>query len=279
MSDFLNAMTGEPAEEEKPHPVALTIAGSDSSGGAGIQADLKTFAACEVHGASVLTLVTAQNTRGVSAIQALPTPLIRAQYQAVVGDLKPRATKTGALGNEEVISAVAEMLADTPAAKLVVDPVMISKHGDPLLPESAQNTLGDRMLEGALLVTPNRHEAEALSGRPVSNVGSMKEAAKRIFDFGVEHVLIKGSHFDKIVRDIFYDGTGFIEYGADRIDSERLHGSGCAYSSAIVARLARGEALDAAIGFARQFITGAIANAPLVGGGISPVHPMFEHWK
>ncbi|MFW6057679.1 MAG: bifunctional hydroxymethylpyrimidine kinase/phosphomethylpyrimidine kinase [Persicimonas sp.] len=278
MTDFLNPL--DPSEEEQtPHPVALTIAGSDSGGGAGIQADLKTFAACEVHGTSVLTLITAQNTRGVSGIQMLPRPTIRAQYEAVVSDLKPAAAKTGALGSEEVIATVAEMLEDHPIDQLVVDPVMISKHGDPLLAEPAQKMLRDRMLEGALLVTPNRHEAEALCGRTVNNVGSMKEAAKRIHDFGPDNVLIKGSHFDKIVRDIFYDGSGFIEYGADRVKTERLHGSGCVYSSAITAKLAVGQELAEAIGFARTFISGAIDHAPLVGEGISPVNPMFDHWK
>jgi hydroxymethylpyrimidine/phosphomethylpyrimidine kinase len=287
MSDFLASMTAD-EEEETPHPVALTIAGSDSGGGAGIQADLKAFAACKVHGATVLTLVTAQNTRGVSGIQMLPEPLIRAQFKAVMSDLKPSAAKIGALGSEDVIRTVAECLdqnsvdqspADKrPIDKLVVDPVMVSKHGDPLMPEGAQRMLRDRMLEGALLVTPNRHEAEVLCGREVRNVRTMKEAAKRIHDFGVENVLVKGSHFDDIVRDIFYDGSGFIEFGADRVDSERLHGSGCVYSSVITARLALDDELTDAIGFARTFITKAIEHAPLVGGGISPVNPMFEHW-
>ncbi len=278
MSDFLSALTGE-QKEETPHPVALTIAGSDSGGGAGIQADLKAFAACEVFGTSVLTLVTAQNTRGVTGIEMIPEPLVRAQFEAVMGDLKPSAAKTGALGSEAVIATVAEMLHERPIDKLVVDPVMVSKHGDPLLPERAQKMIRDRMLEGALLVTPNRHEAEALCGREVGNVASMKEAAKRLHDFGVQNVLIKGSHFDKIVRDIFFDGTGFIEFGADRVDSERLHGSGCVYSAVITARLALGDALAEAIGFGREFISKAIEHAPLVGEGIAPVNPMHEHWK
>ena len=278
MTDFMDALNGTD-EEETAHPIALTIAGSDSGGGAGIQADLKTFAACEVHGTSVLTLITAQNTQGVSGIQMLPKPAVRAQFEAVVTDLKPAALKTGALGSEDIIATVAELLDEYPLDNLVVDPVMISKHGDALLPDKAQRMLRDRMLEGALLVTPNRHEAEALCGRSVNNVGTMKEAAKRIHDFGPENVLVKGSHFDKIVRDIFYDGTGFIEFGADRVDTERLHGSGCVYSSAITARLALGEEVAEAVGFARNFISGAIANAPLVGQGISPVNPMFDYWK
>lgn len=278
MSSFLDSLNPSD-EEEKQHPIALTIAGSDSGGGAGLQADLKTFAACGVFGTSVVTLITAQNTRGVSALEMLPEPLIRAQYAAVVDDLTPLAAKTGALGSEKVIHTVADCLQEKPVGRLVVDPVMISKHGDPLMPESAQRAIRDRLLEGALLATPNRHEAEALCGRSVGSVDTMKEAAKRIHDFGVEHVLIKGAHFDKIVRDIFFDGTGFIEFGADRVDTERVHGSGCVYSSAITARLALGDELADAIGFAREFISAAIAEAPLVGGGISPVNPMFEQWK
>ncbi len=278
MPSFLDSLM-QPEEEEKRHPVALTIAGSDSGGGAGLQADLKTFAACGVFGASVVTLITAQNTRGVSAVETLSEPLIRAQFQAVVGDLEPLAAKTGALGSDEVIETVAQCLAERPIERLVVDPVMVSKHGDPLMPERAQRTLRDRLLDGALLVTPNRHEAQVLCGHEVGNVASMKEACKRIRDFGVEHVLIKGAHLDDIVRDIFFDGTGFIEYGADRVDSPRVHGSGCVYSSAITARLALGDDLTEAIGFAREFITQAIGNAPLVGGGISPVNPMYEFWK
>ncbi|QDG54880.1 bifunctional hydroxymethylpyrimidine kinase/phosphomethylpyrimidine kinase [Persicimonas caeni] len=270
-------MTGE-KKEETPHPVALTIAGSDSGGGAGIQADLKAFAACGVHGASVLTLVTAQNTQGVSGLEMLPEHLVRAQFEAVMGDLRPAAAKTGALGSEAVIGTVAEALSERPIDKLVVDPVIVSKHGDPLMPERAQRMIRDRMLEGAMLVTPNRHEAEALCGREVGNVASMKEAAKRIYDFGVQHVLIKGAHFDKIVRDIFFDGTGFIEFGADRIDSSRVHGSGCVYSAVITARLALEDELPEAIGFARDFISKAIENAPLVGRGIAPVNPMHEYW-
>jgi hydroxymethylpyrimidine/phosphomethylpyrimidine kinase len=265
-------------EEETPHPVALTIAGSDSGGGAGIQADLKAFAACKVHGTSVLTLVTAQNTKGVAGLQMLPEPLVRGQFNAVMSDLAPKAAKIGALGSEDIIRTVAECLAERPIDKLVLDPVMVSKHGDPLMPEGAQKMIRDRMLEDVLLVTPNRHEAEVLCGREVGNVRTMKEAAKRIHDFGAKNVLIKGSHFDKIVRDIYFDGSGFVEFGADRIDSKRLHGSGCVYSAVITARLALDDELPEAIGFARKFITQAIEQAPLVGKGISPVNPMFEHW-
>jgi hydroxymethylpyrimidine/phosphomethylpyrimidine kinase len=278
MSDFLSNMM-QPDDEESLHPVAMTVAGSDSGGGAGIQADLKTFAAIGVHGTSVLTLVTAQNTRGVDGLQMLPGEAVRRQYNAVMSDFEVNAAKTGALGNAEMIGVVLESLQDDPIDKLVVDPVMVSKHGDPLMVEEAQKLIRDELLQRAALVTPNPHEAEILSGRSIGGPDTMKEAAKRIFDHGPQFVLIKGSHLDKVVRDVLYDGTGFIEYGADRIRNKRVHGSGCVHSAAITARLALGDSLEDAVGFAREFITRAIQTAPKVGGGIQPVHPMHEVWK
>jgi hydroxymethylpyrimidine/phosphomethylpyrimidine kinase len=262
-----------------PVKVAMTIAGSDSGGGAGIQADLKTFAACGVFGTSVLTLITAQNTVGVTDLRMLDEAIIRAQFDAVVTDLAPSAVKTGALGDNKTIGLVAELFESHPCTALVVDPVMVSKHGAPLLPENAHGALKQRLLPSALLVTPNRFEAEALCGRSVEGPTSMKDAAKRIFDFGCKHVLIKGGHFDGIVRDYFYDGTGFVEFGADRVDSKRTHGSGCTYSAAITARLARGDSLLDAIAFSREFISAAIEQAPELGHGISAVNPMHAHWR
>lgn len=272
---FLDTMMGiAPPRKIVTPPIALTIAGSDSGGGAGIQADIKTFSALHTHATSVLTLITAQNTRSVSAIEFLPASIVRAQYEAVYDDLPPAAAKTGALGTEAMIGLLIELLQDRPIAKLVVDPVMISKHGDPLMDTAAQRVLREQLLPLASLVTPNRREAEALTGRTVEGPSSMKEAAKRIFDMGAKLVVIKGSHLDRIVRDIVYDGSGFIEFGADRVDSKRVHGSGCVYSAAITARLAHGDEPLQAIEFTRQFISEAIAWAPPLGGGISPVHPM-----
>lgn len=259
--------------------IALTIAGSDSGGGAGLQADIKTFSACEVFGASVVTLITAQNTIGVTAIEALSAPLIRAQFEAVMDDLEPHATKIGALGTQAVVDLVADLLSERPIDQLVLDPVMMSKHGDALMPKPAQLALRDRLLEGALLTTPNRFEAEVLSGIEVGDVASMKEAARRIYDLGVEHVIIKGAHLEKIVRDIFFDGRDFLEFGADRIDSDWVHGSGCTFSAAITARLALGDELVEAVAFARGFISEAIRKAPKVGRGISPVHPFHAVWR
>ena len=266
------------AEEPKrgTPPIALTIAGSDSGGGAGVQADLKTFAACGVHGTSVLTLITAQNTIGVRDVHMLPDGLMRAQFAAVMDDLPPRAAKTGALGSERMIGAVAEALGEHPIDQLVVDPVMVSKHGDPLLAQSAVQAFVALMLPKALLVTPNAFEAAALTGRTVEGPDTMKDAAKAIFDRGAQYVLIKGSHLDRIVRDFVYDGSGFVEFGADRIKTDRLHGSGCVHSAAITARLAHGDELLESVAWAREFISGAIEHAPALGSGVSPVNPLFR---
>lgn len=281
MSSFLDAIAGESTKKKPLHQpaVALTIAGSDSGGGAGIQADLKTFAALKVFGTSVLTLITAQNTKGVTDLAMVSSGLVRSQYAAVLGDLDPKAAKTGALGSPEMIATVAELLREKSPSYLVVDPVMISKHGDALMGEEAQRELARQILPLATLVTPNRFEASALiGGRTVESLKEMKEAAKRIFDLGAQTVLIKGGHFDSIVRDIFYDGQDFLEFGADRVDSKSLHGSGCTFSAAITAELAKTEKLVESIGTAREFITAAIAQAPPLGTGISPVNPMHSFW-
>ena len=264
----------ERQDDEHAVSVALTIAGSDSGGGAGMQADLKTFAACGIYGTSVVTLITAQNTRGVQGIEVLDGGTVGRQYASVVDDLRPSAAKTGALGNAQMIQTVADLLTDRPVDPLVVDPVMISKHGNPLMDEGAFSTMRDVLLPHAEVVTPNRFEAAALSGqRQVESLESMKEAARRIHDRGAEHVVVKGGHFDRIVRDILFDGTGFVEFGADRVDTDRLHGSGCAFSAAITARLSTGESVVDAIGFARRFISGAIEAAWSVGEGVGPVNP------
>lgn len=282
MSEILeNIMeAGMRAEREGDDlPTALTIAGSDTGGGAGLQADLKTFGACGIHGTSVVTVVTAQNTVDVKALEVLPEAIVREQYGAVLEDFEVRAAKTGALGNGRIIRTVGELIDDEPIDDLVVDPVMVSKHGDPLLPEPAQEILRDQLLSYARLATPNRHEAEILGGESVRGVSSMKEAAKRIHDLGPEAVVIKGSHLEGVVKDILYDGTGFVEYGADKVDTDRLHGSGCVYSSAITAQLARGVDLTEALGFAREFITRALETAPKLGQGICPVNPMHTCWE
>lgn len=256
-------------------PVALTIAGSDSGGGAGIQADLKTFHHFGVYGTSALTLITAQNTVGVREVHLLPPELVAAQIEAVAGDFELRAAKTGALGSEELIEAVATGAAEHAIPNLVVDPVMISKHGDPLLPKGAVDTLERRLFPLAALVTPNLREAAELLGAPVENEDRMRDAARAVCDLGAAAVLVKGGHLPgEEAVDLFYDGAEFLRLAAPRLDTPHTHGTGCTCSAAIAALLARGETLVDAVRQAKDFLSRAIGSAPGLGRGHGPVN----HW-
>jgi hydroxymethylpyrimidine/phosphomethylpyrimidine kinase len=258
-----------------PPCVALTIAGSDSGGGAGIQADLKTFHRFGVYGTSALTLVTAQNTTGVREMRLLPPALVRSQISAVAEDFEVRAVKTGALGSEACIEAVATAIGEHELPNLVVDPVTISKHGDPLLPETAVKTLKRRLFPGALLVTPNLHEAATLLGSPVESEAGMRDAARAVRDLGARAVLVKGGHLTgHQAIDLLYDGAEFLRLAAPRIETPHTHGTGCTYSAAIAALLARGETLTGAVRRAKDFISRAIASAPGIGHTYGPVN----HW-
>jgi len=252
-------------------PVALTIAGSDPSGGAGIQADLKTFHQRGVYGMSVITLLTVQNTVRVQAVEILPASLVIAQIRAVVEDIPPSAAKTGALGNAEVIEALAEIAGafDFP---LVVDPVMVSKHGASLLQEGARDALTGRLIPKAFLVTPNLHEAGILAGIPVTDPASMEEAARRIAALGPKAVLVKGGHLAQEAVDVLYFAGKMRRYAAPRCDTRHTHGTGCTYSAAITAELAKGRALPEAVSSAKQFITRAIETNPGLGHGCGPVN-------
>ncbi len=252
-------------------PVALTIAGSDPSGGAGIQADLKTFHQFGVYGMSVITLLTVQNTCRVSAVEPVAASLVLAQLDAVLEDLPPQAAKTGALGTREVIEALAERAAKF-SFPLVVDPVMISKHGAPLINEDARTTLVRKLLPQALLVTPNVHEAMALSGREFRGLSSLEEAAKAIADLGPRAVLVKGGHLMEEATDVLYTEGRFQSFSARRIPTEHTHGTGCTYSAAITAELAKGADLIRAISAAKQYITRAIETNPGLGHGFGPVN-------
>jgi hydroxymethylpyrimidine/phosphomethylpyrimidine kinase len=252
-------------------PVALTIAGSDPSGGAGIQADLKTFHQRGVYGAAVITLLTVQNTQRVSAIEILSPQMVADQIQAVLEDIPPAAIKTGALGNVEVVSRIAEM-AEKFTVPLVVDPVMISKHGHPLMTEQARKAMMVRLLPKAYLITPNLHEAAELAEMPVCDIETMKEAAAKIFSLGVPAVLIKGGHLEGDAVDLLYYLGTFHYFRASRITTCHTHGTGCTYSACITAELAKGLNLVDAIGVAKRFITQAIETAPGLGKGSGPVN-------
>lgn len=253
------------------YPVALTIAGSDPSGGAGIQADLKTFHRFGVYGEAVITLITVQNTVRVEAVECLPAALVAAQVRAVVEDIPPAAAKTGALGNREIVTAVARA-AEAFAFPLVVDPVMVSKHGLPLVaPEACAAIIGE-LIPRAFLVTPNLPEAEALTGLVIDDLDGMRRAAERILAMGARAVLVKGGHLSHTATDVLYDGREFREFPAPRFETRHTHGTGCTYSAAITACLARGATLADAVARAKRFITEAIRTSPRLGHGSGPVN-------
>lgn len=251
--------------------VALTIAGSDPSGGAGIQADLKTFQRFGVYGEAVITLITVQNTQHVARIEMLPAELVVQQIEAVVSDIPPAAAKTGALGNVEIVRAVSAIAAafDFP---LVVDPVMISKHGSRLLTPEAEDALQKELLPRAALVTPNVPEAEALTDMQIENESDMMRAAQRLLEIGCKAVLIKGGHLTGPPTDVLCTQTAVARFEGERIDTTQTHGTGCAYSAAITAGLALGKSLEHAVSDAKDFVQRAIETAPRLGGGCGPLN-------
>jgi hydroxymethylpyrimidine/phosphomethylpyrimidine kinase len=252
--------------------VALSIAGSDPSGGAGIQADLKTFHRLGVYGEAVITLITVQNSRGVSRVEVMAPDLVEQQIRAVVTDIPPHAAKTGALGNRGVVEVVAQA-AESFRFPLVVDPVMISKYGAPLMDQDAQRTLAERLLPRAFLLTPNLPEAEVLAGFPVRDLDSMRCAAEKLATMGAANVLVKGGHLEGDAVDIlFQPGVGFTEYRAPRIPTRHTHGTGCTYSAAITAELAKGLALPEAVAHAKALVTEAIRTNPGLGAGSGPLN-------
>jgi hydroxymethylpyrimidine/phosphomethylpyrimidine kinase len=254
-------------------PAALTIAGSDPSGGAGLQADLKTFHQFGIYGESVVTLITVQNTVRVSRVEVLSPALVLEQLAAVLEDIPPAAAKTGALGSAEMVRTVARAAAEF-AFPLVVDPVMVSKHGRPLLPPDAVRILREELLPRAALVTPNVPEAESLTGVSIRGMQEVRLAAERILAMGPRAVLIKGGHLEGHAVDSFWDGRTWREFAAPRIQTQHTHGTGCTYSAAITALLARGQELASAVEQGKCFVHAAIVSAPGLGHGSGPVN----HW-
>ncbi|PZC46723.1 MAG: hydroxymethylpyrimidine/phosphomethylpyrimidine kinase [Chloroflexi bacterium] len=257
----------------------MTIAGSDSGGGAGIQADLKTFAALGVYGTSVITAITAQNTLKVSGVHEIPVELIRAQIGAVVSDIGADAVKTGMLSSSEIIEAVADEIAARGLSLLVVDPVMVAKSGDRLLREDAIEALRMRLLPLATVVTPNIPEAEALTGRVIVSAEDARAAARDIVGMGARAVVVKGGHLEGLPIDLLYDGSDFREFTGPRIDTTSTHGTGCTFASAIAAGLAKGLSLEEAVGQAKAFVAEAMRKAFAVGQGHGPLHHFFKSWE
>lgn len=255
--------------------IALTIAGSDSGGGAGIQADLKTFQELETFGTSVLTAITAQNTNGVHGVQAVDTDIIDGQLEAVMTDLRPKAAKTGMIFSPEIIALIAERLTQYGPIQLVVDPVMIAKGGASLLQEEAIEALRTKLVPLATVITPNIPEAEVLAEMTIENEDDLHEAADRILKLGAEHVIIKGGHSDdpQFSEDyiVSTDGSSF-RLQSPRIDTEDTHGTGCTFSAAIAANLAKGMSVEEAITEAKVFIQSAIQYGLHIGSGHGPTN-------
>ena len=254
---------------------AMTVAGSDSGGGAGIQADLKTFAAIGVHGTSAITALTAQNTLGVTGIFDLPPAFVEAQFDAIAGDIGVDAMKTGMLFNAPIIDAVVRKIQEYGVLKVVVDPVMVATSGDLLLREDAVEAVKGRLLPVALVVTPNRREAEVLAGMEIRSEGDVGQVCRRIHQLGPRYVLVKGGHATGDAVDWLFDGKEMIPYRAARIDTRNTHGTGCTLSAAIAAYLALGRDVLGAVSGAKEYITAAIRYAYPLGNGHGPVNHLF----
>jgi len=263
--------------DDRRPPVALTIAGSDSGGGAGIQADLKTFFAFGVFGTSAITAITAQNTRGVQGVHPVPLEMVRQQIDSVVTDLRPVAVKTGMLATAELVSTVARAIADHELESFVLDPVMVATSGDRLLDEDAAEAVTDELLPLATLVTPNLHEARILTGLPVNSEDEMREAGERLLEMGAGAALVKGGHLKGgQAVDLLVDADGVQTWRRERIPTIHTHGTGCTLSSACAAALARGVSLSDGVAAAIDFVARAIASAPGLGEGNGPVNHFVD---
>ena len=255
-------------------PRLLIVAGSDSSGGAGIQADLKTASALGVFAMTAVTALTAQNTTGVFGVVEIEPQFVVAQMKACVSDVGCDAVKTGMLASIPLIEAVAAAIRELKLSPVVVDPVMIAKSGAPLLRADAIATLKSKLLPLATVVTPNLHEAAQLTGQEIQNLAQMKEAARAIRNMGPENVVIKGGHLRGVAADVLYDGEAFTEFREERIDTKNTHGTGCVFASAIAATLAKGKSVPESVAAAKAFITAAIRGSLAIGRGCGPANPM-----
>lgn len=257
----------------------LTIAGSDSSGGAGIQADLKTFAAHGTFGMSVITAVTAQNTCGVTKVQDIDCEIVQAQIEAVFDDIRVDAVKIGMVSKPEIIETIADSLLKYKPEIIVVDPVMISKSGYPLLAPEACETLIKKLLPLATLLTPNLPETEAITGMKVKNKADMLLAAEKIIALGVKAVLVKGGHLEDQADDLLFDGKQEIWFSGKRIATKNTHGTGCTLSSSLAANLAKGMNLADAVAASKQYVTEAIAHSLAIGSGCGPTHHFVDLYR
>ena len=264
-------------------PSVLTIAGSDSGAGAGIQADLKTFAAMGVFGTTAITAITAQNTLGVQDVLALPPELVAAQIDAVVGDIGADVVKTGMLANADIVNVVVAKVRERALSPLVVDPVMVSSSGDRLFEDDAVDAIRERLLPLATIITPNLREAEVLLGRTLTSWEEIRAGVEELVAMGAGAAIIKGGHpiegSKGAATDLLFDSEGLREYTTTRIESNNTHGTGCTFASAIAAALARGTNLRGSVAMAKAFVTKALQSAYPVGEGHGPVHHFFRFWQ
>jgi hydroxymethylpyrimidine/phosphomethylpyrimidine kinase len=267
----MRPITSHGRHERTAIRAALTIAGSDPSGGAGIQADMKTFAALGVYGATAITAITVQNTRGVTAVHPLPTDLIVAQIEAIAADIRLHATKIGMLATAAIVEVTAAAIAELELPLVVVDPVLVATSGKRLLDEDGVRALVTELLPRALVVTPNIPEAEVLSGCAIRTADDLREAAVRIQRLGPAVILTGGHREGTEVIDVLFDGSCFTEFRAPRVDTSHTHGSGCTFASAVAAHLALGYDLVDATGRAHAYVAGAIAHAQVLGRGSGPL--------
>ena len=260
-------------------PRVLSIAGSDPSGGAGIQADLKTASALGAYGMAVITALTAQNTQTVAGVHETPADFVALQIDTIFADITPDAVKTGMLASAEIIEVVAAKAAEHSFRNLVVDTVMVAKSGDRLLPPDAVQAMRQKLVPLAHVLTPNLPEAEELLGRELRNDDDIRAAARELGAMGARHVVIKGGHREgDTVTDVLFDGEAIHEFGGPRIETTSTHGTGCTFASAIATFLARGESVPDAVGQAKEYVTEALRRAYPVGGGHGPVHHFWAHW-
>lgn len=258
---------------------ALTIAGSDSSGGAGIQADIKSFSANGVYGMSIITAITAQNTQGVFGIMDVTPEIIEKQIDVIFNDIEVDAIKIGMVSKIESIEAISNTLRKVEnLPQIVLDPVMVSKSGFKLLSNGAKNTLIEKLIPLSTLITPNLPEAEELLEREIVTIEDMKKAAIDIKKMGAKNVLIKGGHLEGEATDLLYDGEGFVIFEQDRINTKHTHGTGCTLSSAITANLAKGMDITNAVKAGKEYITGAIKNGFELGKGVGPTHHFYKFY-
>ena len=264
---------------EKKLKAALTIAGSDSSGGAGIQADIKTFQANGVFGMSAITAITVQNTKGVTAVQNINPEIVAGQIDVLFDDIEINAVKIGMLSSLEIIQAVYSSLKDKKLTKLVLDPVMISKSGFQLIEEDAVSAMKQKLIPISGLITPNTHEASKLTGIEIKNTDDMKKAAEKLFELGCLNVLVKGGHLNGTeCNDILFNGKEFSLYSSPRYLTKNTHGTGCTLSSAIAANLAKDFSMEDSIEMAKSYISGAIENSLAIGHGCGPTHHFYKYY-